>query len=143
MNAVNVSDRAWLWRFRDERWVADSAQPSPDLVVEDDLALTQEVASIRWASLDGAALSIESEGCGVILLLLGGVAEASKATSSLLRHMWVAEFDTFEPEPVPGELSPQVLVGHASDVLRRTAFRHGLKDIGPMWVRHLQAFQDS
>ena len=142
MTAVNVSDRPWLFRFRDERWVADSAQPSADLLVVDQLPLTQKVASIRWASLDVATLSIESEGCGVILLLLGGVAEASKATSSLLRHLGVVKFDTFEPEPVTGELCPQVLVGHASDLLRTTAFRHGLKDIGPVWLRHLQAFQD-
>ena len=143
MNAVNVAgDRAWLWRFRDERWVSDSAQPSPDRVVKDDFALTQEVASIRWAPLDVAALSIESEGCCLILLLLGGVAEASKATPNLLGLIWVFEIGPVEPEPVPGELSLQVLVGHASDLLRRTTFRHGLKDIGSVWLWHLQACQD-
>ena len=74
MTAVNVCVRTWLWRFRDERWVADSAQPSADLLVVDQLPLIQKVASIYWASVDVAALSTESEGCCVILLL-GAVME--------------------------------------------------------------------
>ena len=136
------SDFRALRALRDERWVADSAQPCADLLVVDELPLIQKAASIYWASVDVAALSTESEGC-CVSLLLGPVMEGPEAPANLLGLIWVFEIEpVVEPEPVQGELSPQVLVGHASDLLRTTAFRHGLKDIGPVWLRHLQACQD-